>query len=99
MLESKVYKEDYHSKDQRSHQDKQCRTLQLLPSGPCDLLGELRIGLFQIVNELSHLCLQWAGGKLEAGIRQPKLNIYQIVTFDIGRGSRIRTHIDGFGDR
>ena len=25
---------------------------------------------------------------------------YQIVTFDIaGRGSRIRTHIDGFGDR
>lgn len=27
------------------------------------------------------------------------LNIYQIVTFDIGRGSRIRTHIDGFGDR
>ena len=27
------------------------------------------------------------------------LNIYQIVTFDICRGSRIRTHIDGFGDR
>ncbi len=27
------------------------------------------------------------------------LNIYQIVTFDISRGSRIRTHIDGFGDR
>ncbi len=29
------------------------------------------------------------------------LNNYQIVTFDIiiGRGSRIRTHIDGFGDR
>ena len=27
------------------------------------------------------------------------LNIYQIVTFDIGRGSRIRTHIYGFGDR
>ena len=24
---------------------------------------------------------------------------YQIVTFDICRGSRIRTHIDGFGDR
>ena len=37
-------------------------------------------------------------GKLEAGIRH-LLNIYQIVTFDIGRGSRIRTHIDGFGDR
>ena len=28
------------------------------------------------------------------------LNNYQIVTFDIlSRGSRIRTHIDGFGDR
>ncbi len=28
------------------------------------------------------------------------LNNYQIVTFDIiCRGSRIRTHIDGFGDR
>ena len=38
-------------------------------------------------------------GKLEAGIRDLSLNIYQIVTFDIGRGSRIRTHIDGFGDR
>ena len=24
---------------------------------------------------------------------------YQVVTLDIGRGSRIRTHIDGFGDR
>ena len=71
MLESKVYKENHNRKDQRGDQDKQCRTLQLFPSGPCDLLGELRIGLFQIVNELSHLCLQWAGGKLEAGIRQP----------------------------
>ena len=37
--------------------------------------------------------------KLEAGIPGLTLNIYQIVTFDIGRGSRIRTHIDGFGDR
>ncbi len=27
------------------------------------------------------------------------VKLYQIVTFDIGRGSRIRTHIDGFGDR
>ena len=99
MLESKVNQEDNNSKDQRSHKDKQCRILQLLPGGPGDLLSELLVALFQIVNELSHLCLQWAGGKLEAGICQPKLNIYQIVTFDIGRGSRIRTHIDGFGDR
>ena len=99
MLESKVNQENNHGEDQRGDQDKECRTLQLLPGGPGDLLGEFLSGLFQIVNELSHLCLQWAGGKLEAGIRQPSLNIYQIVTFDIGRGSRIRTHIDGFGDR
>ena len=86
MLESKVYQEDNDSKDQRGHKDKQCRTLQLLPSGPGDLLCQFLSGLFQIVNELSHLCLQWAGGKLEAGIYQPKLNIYQIVTFDILAG-------------
>ena len=37
-------------------------------------------------------------GKIGSG-NPVLLNIYQIVTFDIGRGSRIRTHIDGFGDR
>ena len=31
-------------------------------------------------------------------VREP-VKHYQIVTFDICRGSRIRTHIDGFGDR
>ena len=99
MLESKVNQENYDGEDQRGHQDKQCRALQLLPSGPRHLLGEFHLALFQIVNELSHLCLQWVPEKLEAGIRDLRLNIYQIVTFDICRGSRIRTHIDGFGDR
>ena len=73
MLESKVYQEYHHGKDQRGHQNQQCRLLQLLPSGPGHFLRELLITLFQIVNELSHLCLQWAGGKLEAGILQPNV--------------------------
>ena len=88
MLESKVYQENNDGEDQRGYQDQQCRTLQLLPSGPGDLLSQFLSGLYQIVNELSHLCLQWAGGKLEAGIYQPKLNIYQIVTFDIWQGKQ-----------
>jgi len=71
MLESKVDQEDNHRQDQRSYKDKQCRALQLLPIGPRHLLGEFLITFLQIVNELSHLCLQWAGGKLEAGILQP----------------------------
>ena len=71
MLESKVNQEDNHSKDQRGNQDEECRTLQLLPGGPSNLLGQLLIRLLKIVNELSHLCLQWVGGQLEAGIPQP----------------------------
>lgn len=71
MLESKVNQEDDHSEDQRGNQDEKGRVLQLLPGGPGDLLGQLQIGLFQIVNNLTHLCLQWAGGKLEAGIPWP----------------------------
>ena len=70
MLESKVYQENNDGEDQRGHKDKQCRTLQLLPSGPGDLLGQFLSGLFQIVNELSHLCLQSTPEKLEAGIRR-----------------------------
>ena len=70
MLESKVYQEDNDRKDQRGHKDKQGRILQLLPSGPGDLLGEFLSGLFQIVNELSHLCLQWTpeNWKRESGV-------------------------------
>ena len=68
MLESKVNQEDDNREDQRGDQDEKGRTLQLLPGGPGDLFGQLQIGLFQIVNNLTHLCLQWAGGKLEAGI-------------------------------
>ena len=71
MLESKVNQEDDDSQDQRGHEDEKGRILQLLPSGPGDLFGQLQIGLFQIVNNLTHLCLQWAGGKLEAGIPWP----------------------------
>ena len=59
MLESKVYQEDNDRKDQRGYQNKHGRILQLVPSGPGDLLGEFLSGLFQIVNDLSHLCLQW----------------------------------------
>ena len=70
MLESKVNQEDDDSQDQRGDQDEKGRTLQLLPSGPRDLFGQLLIGLFKIVYNLTHLCLQWAGGKLEAGILQ-----------------------------
>ena len=71
MLESKVDEEDDDSKDQRGYQDEKGRILQLLPGGPGDLFGQLQIGLFQIVNNLTHLCLQWAEGKLEAGIPWP----------------------------
>ena len=59
MLESKVYQENNDGEDQRGYQDQQCRTLQLLPSGPRHLLSQLRVGLFNVVNELTHLCLQW----------------------------------------
>ena len=67
MLESKVNHPNHGSQDNGGHEDKQCRALQLLPSGPRHLLCELGEGLFQIVNELSHLCLQWTPEKLEAG--------------------------------
>lgn len=59
MLESKVYQEDDDGQDEGGHQDEHGRTLQLLPSGPRHLLSQLRVGLFNVVNELTHLCLQW----------------------------------------
>lgn len=60
MLESKVNQEHDDRQDDRSDQDQQRRTLQLLPSRPRHLFGEFRIGLFKIVNELTHLCFGWA---------------------------------------
>ena len=67
MLESKVDQEDNQCEDDRGHQDQQCRILQLFPGGPGHLLGELLSTLLQIVYELSHLCLQWANGKIGSG--------------------------------
>ena len=55
MLESKVNQENHDGKDQRGDQHEKGRILQLLPGGPGDLFGQLRVGLFKIVNELSHL--------------------------------------------
>ena len=55
MLESEIHQEDHHSEDQRRHQDKHRRILQLAPAGPRHLLSELLVGLLQIVYELSHL--------------------------------------------
>ena len=60
MLESKVNQEDDHGEDQRGNQNEKGRVLQLLPGGPGDLLGQLHIGLFKIVYELSPLCSHWA---------------------------------------
>ncbi len=55
MLESVVHREHNHGEDDRCHQDQDCRVLQLVPRGPGNLLREFRVGLLQIVYELSHL--------------------------------------------
>jgi len=57
MLESEIDYEEPDREDQRGDHDEQCRTLQLVPGRPSDLLGQLDVTLFQIVNELSHLCI------------------------------------------
>jgi len=57
MLESEVYYEERNGDDDCREHDQQRRTLQLAPCRPGHLLGELHIGLFAIVNELSHLYL------------------------------------------
>ena len=46
MLESEVDYEEHQREDDGSHHDEQCRTLQLVPSGPRSLLDELYIALF-----------------------------------------------------
>ena len=98
MVESEVYDPEGCSQDDGGDHHQEGRALQFLPSRPGGLLEELYIALFQIVDKLSHLLplMDPAGWKLWWDL----LNNYQIVTFDIiCRGSRIRTHIDGFGDR
>ena len=56
MLESEVYDEDDKGKEKRGHQDQESGALELVPGGPADLLCQLDVRLFKIVNELSHLC-------------------------------------------
>ena len=63
MLESIVHYEHNGSKDNGGYQDQDCRALQLGPGGPCYLLGEFLCGLFKVVDELTHFCLQWAPEK------------------------------------
>ena len=46
MLESVVYDKESGSQDNGGNQDQECRTLQLVPSGPRSLLDELYIALF-----------------------------------------------------
>ncbi len=55
MLESEIHQEDDDREDQRGNQDQHCRTLQLAPARPRDLLRQFLVGFLQIVNELSHL--------------------------------------------
>ena len=57
MLENEVDYEEYQRKDHCSDHYQQGRALKLVPGWPRDLLGEFHVGLFAIVNELSHLCI------------------------------------------
>ncbi|MGYP000003588256 len=57
MLESEVNHEENQSKDHSSDHNQKGRALKLFPGWPRDLLGEFHVGLFAIVNELSHLCI------------------------------------------
>ena len=55
MLESVVYEPKRSRQDDRRDHHEDGGVLQLVPRGPTGLLGELDIGLFQIVDKLSHL--------------------------------------------
>ena len=57
MLESEVNHEEHQRKDHCSDHNQKGRALKLFPGWPSDLLGEFHVGLFAIVNELSHLCI------------------------------------------
>lgn len=54
MLEAEVYEPKRGCEDDGSHHHQQCGALELLPSGPGGLLDEFYIGLFQVVDKLSH---------------------------------------------
>ena len=71
MLESEIHHKHNHREDQRRDQDKHRRTLQLAPSRPRNLLGEFRVGLLQIVNELSHLVFN---GRRKIGSGNPTVS-------------------------
>ncbi len=55
MLESEVDDEEADSDYYRGHYNQKGGALKLLPRRPCDLLRQLNVRLFAIVNELSHL--------------------------------------------
>ena len=55
MLECKVDQEERGSQDDGGDHDEESGALQLCPSRPSHLLGELDVRFFTIVNELSHL--------------------------------------------
>ena len=57
MLESEVDYEEHQGKEHGDDHDQESCALQLVPGRPCNLLGEFHVGLFAIVNELSHLCI------------------------------------------
>ena len=70
MLESEIHHEDDRGEDERGHQHQDRRTLQFVPGRPRHLLGKLRVGLFQIVNELSHLAFN---GRRKIGSGNPDI--------------------------
>ena len=57
MLESEVDYEEHQGKEHGDDHNQQGGALKLVPGWPRDLLGEFHVGLFAIVNELSHLCI------------------------------------------
>ena len=57
MLESEVDYEEHQSKKHSHDHNQESRALKLVPGWPGYLLGEFHVGLFAIVNELSHLCI------------------------------------------
>jgi len=57
MLEGEVHREDDNGQNDRRHHHHDGRILQLVPSRPSHLVRQLRVGLFEIINKLTHLYL------------------------------------------